>query len=93
MKIMFLQRIKELVTLGSGDVFGSVLTAIFWFYLASQVKPDAYGEIHWFLGIAGIFSYIALFGTLNTITVYTAKNVKIQSTLYFISLIASLIMS
>ena len=93
MKIMFLQRIKELVTLGSGDVFGSVLTAIFWFYLASQVKPDAYGEIHWFLGIAGIFSYIALFGTLNTITVYTAKNVKIQSTLYFISLIASLILS
>ena len=91
--MIFLQRIKELVILGSGDVFGSVLTAIFWFYLASQVKPDVCGEIHWFLGIAGIFSYMALFGTINTITVYTAKNVKIQSTLYFISLIASLVLS
>jgi len=91
--MVFLQRIKELATLGSGDVIGSVLSAIFWFYLASQIKPDAYGEIHWFLGIAGIFSYIALFGTLNTITVYSAKNVKIQATLYLISLIAGIVLS
>ena len=91
--MVFLQRIKELATLGSGDVIGSVLSAIFWFYLASQIKPDAYGEIHWFLGIAGIFSYIALFGTLNTITVYSAKNVKIQATLYLISLIAGAVLS
>ena len=90
---MFLQKIKELVTLGSGDVIGSVLSAIFWFYLASQIKPDAYGEIHWFLSIAGFFSYMAMFGTLNTITVYTAKNIKIQSTLYLISLIASIVLS
>ena len=91
--MVFLQKIKELVTLGSGDVIGSVLSAIFWFYLASQIKPDAYGEIHWFLSIAGFFSYMAMFGTLNTITVYTAKNIKIQSTLYLISLIASIILS
>ena len=91
--MVFLQRIKELATLGSGDVIGSVLSAIFWFYLASQIKPDAYGEIHWFLGIAGIFSYIALFGTLNTITVYSAKNVNIQATLYLISLIAGAVLS
>ena len=91
--MVFLQRIKELVTLGTGDVIGSVLSAIFWFYLASQIKPDAYGEIHWFLSIAGFFSYMATFGTLNTITIYTAKNIKIQSTLYLISLIASIILS
>ena len=91
--MVLLQKIKELVTLGSGDVIGSVLSAIFWFYLASQIKPDAYGEIHWFLGIAGFFSYMAMFGTLNTITVYTAKNIKIQSTLYLISLIASIVLS
>ena len=91
--MVFLQKIKELVTLGSGDVIGSALSAIFWFYLASQIKPDAYGEIHWFLSIAGFFSYMAMFGTLNTITVYTAKNIKIQSTLYLISLIASIVLS
>jgi O-antigen/teichoic acid export membrane protein len=36
---------------------------------------------------------MAMFGTLNTITVYTAKNIKIQSTLYLISLIASIVLS
>ena len=36
---------------------------------------------------------MALFGTLNTITVYSAKNIKIQSTLYLISLIAGAILS
>lgn len=91
--MIFLQKIKELATLGSGEIFGSALSAIFWFYLASQIEPDAYGEIHWFLGIAGIFSYVALFGTLNTITVYTAKNIKIQSALYSISLASSILLS
>ena len=87
------KKIKELATLGSGEISGSALSAIFWFYLASQIEPGEYGEIHWILGIAGIFSYVALIGTLNTITVYTAKNVKIQSTLYIISLFVSLILS
>ena len=87
------KKIKELATLGSGEISGSALSAIFWFYLASQIEPGEYGEIHWILGIAGIFSYVALIGTLNTITVYTAKNVKIQSTLYLISLLVSLILS
>tara|TARA_B110000014_G_C20106762_1_gene582145 strand:- start:90 stop:1229 length:1140 start_codon:yes stop_codon:yes gene_type:complete len=87
------KKIKDFLTLGSGDVFGSVLTAIFWFYLASQIEPSEFGEIHWFISIASIFSYIALFGTVNTITVYTAKGIKIQSTLYAISLIASVILS
>ena len=87
------KKIKELATLGSGEISGSALSAIFWFYLASQIEPAEYGEIHWILGIAGIFSYVALIGTLNTITVYTAKNVKIQSTLYIISLFVSLILS
>ena len=90
---MELKKIKDLVALGSGDIFGSVLSAIFWFYLATQIEPNEYGEIHWFIGIASIFSYIALFGTVNTITVYTAKGIKIQSALYTISLIASLVLS
>ena len=90
---MELKKIKDIATLGSGDIFGSALSAFFWFYLASQIEPSEYGEIHWFIGIASIFSYIALFGTVNTVTVYTAKGVNIQSALYVISLIASLILS
>ncbi len=86
-------KLKELATVGSGDIIGNALSAIFWFYLASQIEPAAYGELQWFIGIAGIFSTIALFGNIDTITVYVAKNIQIQSTLNFISLIASAILS
>ena len=90
---MELKKIKDLMVLGGGDIFGSSLSAIFWFYLASQIEPENFGEIHWFLGLAGIFSSLALFGTLNTVTVYAAKKIPLQSTLYVISLIASAILS
>ena len=85
--------IRDISTIGGADVFGTAMSAVFWFYLASQIEPSSYGEIHWFLGIAGIFSGIALFGTANTLTVYTAKKTQIQSTLNFISLSASAILS
>ena len=85
--------IRDVSAIGGADVFGAAISAVFWFYLASQIDPSLYGEIFWFLGIAGIFSTIALFGTVNTLTVYAAKKIQIQSTLNFISLSASVILS
>ena len=85
--------IRDISTIGGADIFGTVMSAVFWFYLASQIEPSSYGEIGWFLGIAGLFSGIALFGTANTLTVYAAKKTQIQSTLNFISLSASVILS
>ena len=72
--------IRDVSAIGGADVFGAAISAVFWFYLASQIDPSLYGEIFWFLGIAGIFSTIALFGTVNTLTVYAAKKIQIQST-------------
>ena len=88
-----IKKIKDISAIGGADVFGTAMSAVFWFYLASQIEPSSYGEIIWFLGIASIFSGIALFGTTNTLTVYTAKKTQIQSTLNFISLSASVILS
>tara|TARA_B100001540_G_scaffold107667_1_gene96776 strand:+ start:3147 stop:4286 length:1140 start_codon:yes stop_codon:yes gene_type:complete len=88
-----IKKIKDIGAVGGGDIIGSGMAAIFWFYLASQIEPAQYGEIHWFLGIAGIFSGIALFGTVNTLTVYTAKKVQIQSTLNLLSIVSSLVLS
>ena len=85
--------IKDISAISGADIFGTAMSAVFWFYLASQIDPSLYGEIFWFLGIAGIFSTIALFGTVNTLTVYAAKKIQIQSTLNFISLSASVILS
>ena len=91
--MVFLQKIKDLGIIGVGDIAGSALGAVFWFYLASQIEPDQYGEIQWIIGIASAISYIALFGSQNTLIVFAAKNLKIQSTLYFISLISSVVLS
>ena len=84
---------KDLASIGIANLFGSGLGAIFWFYLASEIDPAEYGEIHYFLGIAGMAQLISLVATPNVITVYTAKDIKIQSTLFFISICAGVISS
>ena len=42
------------------------------------------------MSIAGIVSYLTLIGSQNTITVYVAKKIQIQSTFNFISLISAI---
>ena len=79
---------KDLTSIGFSNVIGSAISAIFWLYLASLILPESYGEIHYFLGIAGMAQVISLIGATNTLTVYTAKNVKIQSTLFLLSIFA-----
>ena len=85
--------VKGLTAIAFSDIVGNAISMFFWFYIATAIEPERYGEIHYFLGIAGIASYISLVGTLNTITVYTAKKIQIQSTLYLISLIIGAISS
>lgn len=86
-----MNKIRSLATVGISDIIGNGITAIFWFYLATLIEPKGYGELSYFLGIAGIISYIALIGSQNTITVYTAKGVNLQSTFYLLSLIGGTI--
>ena len=84
---------EDLAAMGIANLVGSGLTAIFWFYLASMINPENYGEIHYFLGIAGMAQMVSLVSTANVVTVYTAKNIKIQSTLFFLTICAGIISS
>ena len=79
--------LKGLLSIGVADIVGTAISATFWFFLASFIEPDEFGEIFYFLGIAAIVSYISLIGTQNTIIVYVAKKIKIQSTFSILSLI------
>ena len=80
---------KGLFSIGFADIVGSGISAFFWLYIASQLSPDAYGEIIYFISIAGLAQLVSLIGSSNALTVYTAKNVKIQSTLFFVSILAT----
>ncbi len=82
---------KGLLSIGFADIVGSVISAFFWLYIASQLNPDIYGELIYFIGIAGTAQLVSLLGSSNVLTVYTAKNVKIQSTLFVISILAAAI--
>jgi len=82
---------KGLLSIGFADIVGSAISGLFWLYIASQLNPDVYGEIIYFISIAGLAQMVSLLGSSNALTVYTAKNVKIQSTLFLISILAAAI--
>ena len=82
---------KGLLSIGFADIVGSAISGLFWLYIASQVNPDVFGELIYFISIAGLAQLVSLIGSSNALTVYTAKNVKIQSTLFLISILATAI--
>ena len=81
--------LKSVTTIGSSNIIGSAITSIFWISIASIIGADSYGELGYFLSIIGISSVIAMVGGGYTMQVYTAKKIKIGSSLYFIGIIAS----
>ena len=85
-----MNQLKSLTNIGTADIIGTGISAGFWFYLAILISPESYGELHYLLSIAGIVSYLTLIGSQNTITVYVAKKIQIQSTFNFISLVSSI---
>jgi len=86
-------KLKDLTSISVADVSSKGISAFFWFYVASIIGPEIYGEIAYFLSIAAFASTVALFGSANTLIVYTAKNIKIQSALYALTLVSGSITS
>jgi O-antigen/teichoic acid export membrane protein len=86
-------KIKDISYVGIADVVSKGIAAIFWFYIASVLEPSSYGEITYIFSIAGISSAVSLLGSSNTVTIYVAKKIQIESTLYFLTLITGIISS
>ena len=81
--------LKSVTLIGSSNIIGSAITSIFWISIASLIGADSYGELSYFLAIIGIAAVIAMIGGGYTMQVYTAKKVKIESSLYLIGIITS----
>lgn len=84
-------RFRGLTTIGFGNIVSSGISALFWFYLASLLGVENYGEVSYYIAISAITSTIAFLGAGNAIIVYTAKGEKIQSPIFLISIISSII--
>ena len=89
--ISYMSKINGFFSLAIAKTGGSGITAIFWFIIAALLIPSEYGQIQYFISIAGIAYTISLIGTQEVITVYTAKKIDLQKTLISISLIVGTI--
>ena len=88
-----MKKINDLLSLSIANIGGSGLTAIFWFIVAALLVPSEFGEIQYFISIAGLAYTISLLGTGEVISVYAAKKIKLESTLILLSLITGTIAS
>jgi len=84
-------KILDVSSVGLTDMVGVGTVAIFWFYIASELGPENYGEITYLIAIASLVSGITLFGSNHTIWVMAAKKIDIEATLFLITTITSLI--
>lgn len=87
------KKILDISHIGVADFASKGIAAIFWLYMASVLGPENYGNVIYLLSFATLASGISIFGSNYTLLVYSAKKIKIQSTLYFISLILTSISS
>ena len=81
---------KGLVLIGSADIIGSAISAIFWLLVASLLSVEEYGEISYFIAIASL-GICCIVGSPQTLTVYSTKHPKIIPTLLFLTLIFTVI--
>lgn len=73
--------VKDISTLSVAHIIPTIIAAGFWFYIASLVGDEIYGEITYYLTIAGIASGITMLGAPSTLNVYAAKGERILPTL------------
>jgi O-antigen/teichoic acid export membrane protein len=85
--------LRGLFSLGFSDIVGNVISMFFWFYIATLLDVDKYGQVNYLIGIAGMAATFSLLGNANVITVITAKKIPLQSTLYLLTLIAGIFSS
>ena len=85
------KKIFDISSIGITDGVGMSIAAFFWFYIASELGPENYGELTFLISIAALVTGITLFGSNNTILVLTAKKIDIQATIYLITIVANVI--
>ena len=92
-KIKNISGLRGVGIIGISDITSSIIGAVFWLYLAALLGAESYGQLSYFLSIASIASTVSILGTDNVISVYIAKKVKLEATIFLIPIIAASIAS
>ena len=67
---------KEFSRIAIANGLSSVITGVFWIFLASIMSTEDYGKLGYFLSIALMFSSISLIGLNNIIMTLIPKGIK-----------------
>ena len=78
---------KDVQHIGIGNIAGKIIVGIFWFYMAALMGSENYGQVSYLVALGSMGAAISMVGTSNTLIVYTAKKVPIESALYSIALV------
>ena len=78
---------KDVQHVGIGNIVGKIIVGIFWFYMAALMGSENYGQVSYLIALGSMGAAISMIGTSNTLIVYTAKKVPIESALYSIALV------
>jgi len=77
---------KGLALIGSADIIGNAISAVFWLVIASLLLVEEYGEISYFIAIASL-GICCVVGSPQALMVFSTKHQKIIPTLLLLTLI------
>jgi len=83
--------IKSIGWIGISSLVGSGISTLFWIYLAALLGAENYGELSYYISIAGIVTSLSFIGGPMAITVLVAKKIKVESTIHLFSISGSII--
>ena len=81
---------KGLALIGSADIIGSAISAVFWLVVASLLLVEEYGELSYFIAIASL-GICCVVGSPQALMVYSTKYEKIVPTLLLLTLVFTVI--
>lgn len=77
---------KEIQQISIGNIGGKAIIGVFWLYIATVLGTENYGQVNYLIALGSMGAAVSMVGASNTIIVYVAKKVPIESTVYTISL-------
>ena len=83
--------LKDISFLSIAYIIPTGIVTIFWFYIASLIEVENFGEIIYYITIAGIASGISLLGTQDSLIVYAAKGERLIPVISLITFPISII--
>jgi len=85
----FTNKLKELLSLVTVNVSGSIIFALFWIYLATILPKTEYGELGFLISIVNVGSAISIMGFRTVIVVYESKNENVFFPSFILVLISA----